>query len=293
MILAVEEAVYNILVAQRMVEFSQQAEEIARDVYKVKESKIENEYSAEVLLSIEVELSEAEMDVLTAKKDLKIAQKQLALLLGDSEVYPGECSESLERKYKIPEYAAMKNCLLSRNPEILVHKIREEQGNYLLKYAKSERIPDVELSLGVRQFNEDDTYSLVGGLSVPIPLFNRNQGGIQEALVNQKRIEVDRNATRSSLILELDEQHRTFQILEKEKTVLRDRILPKAEEMLNKFMDGYEKKEIPYIGLLEARRKHIETQKKYFETLRDFNVTIANLERLCSKPFHGADGECF
>ena len=65
-----------------MVEFSQQAEEIARDVYKVKESKIENEYSAEVLLSIEVELSEAEMDVLTAKKDLKITQKQLALLPG-------------------------------------------------------------------------------------------------------------------------------------------------------------------------------------------------------------------
>jgi cobalt-zinc-cadmium efflux system outer membrane protein len=145
----------------------------------------------------------------------------------------------------------------------------------------------------VRQFNEDDTYSFVGGLSVPIPLFNRNQGGIQEALVNQKRIEVDQNATKNRLILELDEHYRTFQIMEQEITVLGDRILPKAEEMLKKIMEGYEKKEVPYIGVLEARRKQIETKKKYIETLKEFNVIIAHLERLCSTQFHGADGEIF
>lgn len=290
----VEEAVYSILTAQKMIEFAQQAEDIARDVYKVKESNMVNDpYSSEVLLSIELELSEAAMDVLSAKKDLHIAKRQLANLLGDSEVYPGECSETLERDYNIPEYDQLKNCLLSSNPELLVHSIREEQGNYLLKHAKSERIPDVELSLGVRQFNEDDTYSLVGGLSVPIPLFNRNQGGIQEALVNQKRIEVDKNATRNRLILELDEHYRTFQIMEQEITVLRDRILPKAEEMLKKIMEGYEKKEVPYIGVLEARRKQIDTQKKYIETLKEFNVIIAHLERLCSTQFHDADGEIF
>ena len=170
LIQAVEEAVYNILVAQRMIEFAKQAEEIARDVYKVKEVKMEDEYSQEVLLSIEIELSEAEMGVLTAEKDLKIAKRQLALLLGDSEVTLGSCKESLERDYKIPEYPVMKDCLLSRNPEVLVHKIREEQGSYMLKYAKSERIPDLEFSIGVRQFNEDDTYSFVGGISLPIPL---------------------------------------------------------------------------------------------------------------------------
>ena len=293
LIQAVEEAVYDILVAQQMIEFARQAEEIARDVYNVKESKMVEEYSSEVLLSIEIELSEAEMEVLTAEKDLKIAKRQLALLLGDCEVSLGECKESLEREHKIPEYAALKNCLLSRNPEILVHKIREEQGNYLLNYAKSERIPDLEFSVGVRQFNEDDSYSFVGGISVPLPLFNRNQGSIQEAMVNKKRIEVDINATRNSLILELDEHYRTFEIMEKEITVLQERILPKAEEMLKKLMKGYEKKEVPYIGVLEARRKHIDTQKRYFQTLRDFNVTIAHLERLCSKPFHGADGEVF
>jgi cobalt-zinc-cadmium efflux system outer membrane protein len=290
----VEEAVYSILSAQQMIEFAQQAEEIARDVCKVKESKMLNDpYSSEVLLSIELELSEAEINVLSAKKDLNIAKRQLANLLGDSEVYTGECSETLERNYNIPEYAELKNCLLSRNPEILVHKIRKEQGNNLVKYAKSERIPDVELSLGVRQFNEDDTYSFVGGLSVPIPLFNRNQGGIQEALAKQKRIEVDKNATKNRLILELDEHYRTFQIMEQEIAVLRNRILPKAEEMLEKIMEGYEEKEVPYIGVLEARRKQIATKKKYIETLKEFNVIIAHLERLCSTPFHGADGEIF
>jgi cobalt-zinc-cadmium efflux system outer membrane protein len=217
----------------------------------------------------------------------------LALLLGENEVFPGECKETLERDYKIPDYSQCKDCLLSKNPAILLHAAREEQGKYLLKYAQSERIPDVELSVGVRQFNEDDTYSFVGGISVPLPLFNRNQGGVQEALVNQKKREVEKNAEINSLILELDEHYRTFTILEKEITVLKDRILPKAEEMLDKFIEGYEKKEIPYIGVLEARRKHIETRKKYIATLRDFNGTIAYLERLCSTHLHGADGESY
>ncbi len=293
LIQSVEEAVYDMLLAQEMMELARQAEEIARDVYKAKESISEDEYSQEVLISIEIELSEAEMDVLNAEKDLKIARRQLALLLGENELFPGECRETLEREYKIPEYSQLKNCLLSKNPEILVHTVREEQGTNLLRYAKSERIPDVELSVGVRQFNEDDTYSFVSGISLPLPLFNRNQGGIQEALINQKKLEVEKNAEINSLSLELDEHYRTFTLLEKEITVFKERILPKAEEMLKKIMEGYEKKEIPYIGVLEARRKHIETQKKYIETLRDFNAIIAHLERLCSTHFHGVDGEIF
>jgi len=294
-ILAVEVTIWDILIAQQNIEFAKQAKEIAQDVYKLKQSKIEDgaSNSFEVFLSVEIEFSETEMDLLNAQKELKIAKKQLALLLGDSEIYPGECRESLERDYKIPEYTALKNCLLENNPTLLAHKIKEEQGNYLLKYAKSERIPDVELSFGVRQFNEDDTYSFVGGLSVPLPLFNRNQGGIQEALVNQKKIEVDGNAERNSYLLELTEHYRTFQIMEQEITVLRDRILPKAEQMLKQTMEGYEKQEVDYLGVLEARRKLIDTQKKYIAILRNLNVSIAHLERLCSMHFHSVDKEVY
>ena len=74
-ILAVEEAVYDILLAKEMMELAMEAEEIARDVYKDKELQMSDKYSAEVLLSMEIELSEAEMDVLNAKKELKTAKK--------------------------------------------------------------------------------------------------------------------------------------------------------------------------------------------------------------------------
>ena len=116
-ILAVEVTVWDILIAQQNIEFAQQAKDIAYDVYKLKQSKIEEDgpsNSSEVFLSMEIELSETEMDSLNAKKDLKIAKKQLALLLGNSELSPGECREYLERDYKIPEYPALKNYLLER-----------------------------------------------------------------------------------------------------------------------------------------------------------------------------------
>jgi len=199
-ILAVEEVMYDILLYQKKLEFAHEAQGIAQELYKFKTKKVnDGKSSSDELLSMEIELSEAEIEILNVKKDLKIAKKNLAQLWGSNEILLGEAKGSLERTFIIPEVSDLKKCLLERNPTIKINKLKEEQGNYLLQYAKSERIPDVDFSFGVRQFNEDDNYTFVGALSIPLPLFNRNQGGIQEALVNQKRIKVDTYATKNNL----------------------------------------------------------------------------------------------
>ena len=55
------------------------------------------------------------------------------------------------------------------------------QARSSLDFARSQAVPDPTFGLGVRRFNENDSTALVAGVSFPIPVFNRNQGGIQRS----------------------------------------------------------------------------------------------------------------
>ena len=151
----------------------------------------------------------------------------------------------------------------------------------------------MELGFGVRRFEEDETYSFVAGISVPLPLFNRNQGRIQEALVNVKKVEVDGNKVINSLILELNEAYRTFQTTMHQVNVFKEAILPKTERYFTLIQKGYNEGVFEYLEVLDAERRRVETRKRYVESLKTLQSSVANLERLCSSHFHGVKGDIF
>ena len=294
LILNVEEAVYDILLAQKNLAFAEEARKIAKNLYDFNLKRMmDKDSSSHQLLSAEIEFSQAELEVLNVKKTLAIAKRNLTNLWGAPEVSLGECRGSLDRKFSVPEYNKLKECLLENNPEIKTIELQEKRGAFLLRLAKAERIPDVELGFGVRRFEEDDTYSFVAGLSVPLPLFNRNQGSIQEVLVNQKRVEVDGNTVRNRLLLGLNEAFETFQTALHQVDFFKDTIMPKTEEYFKLTRKGYNEGRFEYLEFLEAERTLVETKKRYIESLKTLQSSVANLERLCSSQFHGTNGEMF
>lgn len=294
LILKVEEAVYDILLAQKNLAFAMEAQKIAKDIYDFNlERVMDKDSTTQLLLSAEIELSQADLEVLNAKKNLEIAKRNLTNLWGEPEILIGECKGSLDRKFNVPKYNELKRLFLENNPEIKTIKVQAEKGNFLLRFAKAERIPDVELGLGVRRFEEDETYSFVAGISVPLPLFNRNQGSIQEALVNVKKVEVDGNKVINSLILELNEAYRTFQTTMHQVNVFKETILPKTERYFTLTKKGYNEGAFEYLEVLDAERRRVETRKRYVESLKTLQSSVANLESLCSSHFHGVKGEIF
>ena len=211
LILKVEEIVYEILLAQKNVAYAMEAQTIAQNLYDFYVKKASGKDFSHQRLSAEIELSQTVIEVMNAMKSLENARKNLAVLWGGAEILVGECKGDLDREFKVPEYNEIKKYLLESNPEVRIIRLQEEKGNFLLQAAKAERIPDVDLGLGVRRFEEVDNYAMVAVLSVPLPLFNRNQGSIQEALVNQRKVEADGNAAKNRLLFEFDEVYRTFE----------------------------------------------------------------------------------
>lgn len=113
--------------------------------------------------------------------------------------------------------------------------------------------PDVTVSVGVRRFEEEDATALVAGLSVPLPIFDRNRGNIAAAQAEVSAAEARMNAAR----LEAEAAVRTsadrLTAAETRLAAAREgeRI---AQEAYRLARIGYEAGKIPLVELVNARR---------------------------------------
>jgi len=193
----------------------------------------------------------------------------------------------------VPEHDILKEYVMKNNHEIQAIEAQREREAIALQLAKAERIPDIDLGFGVRQFAEDDTYSFVTGLSFPLPLFNRNQGKIQEAIDNSRKIEAEKNILINKLLLQLGENYRNYQNTLRQVTIDKNSVLPMAQAYFNLTLREYQEGILEYLEVLNAERKLTETNKRYTEALHDLQIVVATLEKLCAKTFHGENGEAF
>ena len=292
----VEHAVYHILVTQKNLDFAKETRDTARELYDfTKANKIKNDldHSRYEILSAQIGLSQAELEISKVERNLEVARKTLAILCGEPNGSPGKVTGSIDREFNIPEYNVLRECLSKNNFKVKAAEEYEKKAAILLKIANAERIPDLDLGFGIRQFEEDNSYTLVAGLSFPLPLFNRNQGTIQEAQVNIQKVEVDKKSLLHNLLLQLNEFYKEYQISQEHVTSYKNSILPNVQEYFDLTVSRYEKGSLEYLDVLVAERKLIEIKKEYTESLHKLQNSVAHLERLCSKHFHGSNGEVF
>lgn len=113
--------------------------------------------------------------------------------------------------------------------------------------------PDPTLSIGVRKFRENDATALVAGVSLPLPLFDRNSGNIAaaradvnaaEARLTAARLEAEA-AVRTSVVRIEAAESRLTAARESEKT---------AAEAYRLARIGYEAGKLQLVELVNARR---------------------------------------
>jgi cobalt-zinc-cadmium efflux system outer membrane protein len=117
-------------------------------------------------------------------------------------------------------------------------------------------------------------------VSVPIPLFNRNQGAI---LQSQHQIAA---AERALQQLELGIQNRLAAAYERYTNAryqverYRTAILPAASESLDLMRKTYEAGETNYVSFLVAQRTYFQTNINYLEAIQALRIAEAEIEGL-------------
>ncbi len=140
--------------------------------------------------------------------------------------------------------------------------------------------PPVTASVGVRDFSNTGDNALLFGVSLPIPLFNRNRGAIaaSEARLDAQRAEnslAQRDAELRLLALTAELKQAGA-----EADTLRNITLPLANEALEQTRYGYERGRFSWLELASAQQELIDTETAAIDAAARYHTLLADLEAL-------------
>jgi cobalt-zinc-cadmium efflux system outer membrane protein len=276
----VRRAAYAVLVAQRRVELAENLTELsAQAVEASRDLQEAQEIPRAGLLQSELEQQNAVILSQTARNAYSSAWRQLTAVVGSdmpSQPIAGDVSQ-LPALLDWDEQLAR---LTATSPEVGAAVADVLRAQTALRRAAAEPIPNISTQFSVQY--DDSTNDTIAGVQagIPLPLWNRNQGGIRQAQaeVGQAR----RNAERVELDLKrrLAEAFQTYASARAQAETYATSILPKAQQTFELVQRGYRLGEIGYLDLLTAQRTYSQTNLAYLDALSALWTSYVEIDGL-------------
>jgi cobalt-zinc-cadmium efflux system outer membrane protein len=220
------------------------------------------------------------------QRELTAAKDRLAATWGGTRATFERVTGDLETLNPIPSAAVVAQRIV-QNPDIARWATAMARRHAAVTLAEANRTPDPTLGAGVRYFNnvdEADAHALLLAVSVPLPVFDRNQGNILEARYQLARTEVERRAAAVRVQTALAETHAALSAAFSEASTLRDEVLPGAQQAFDAAREGYRQGKFQFLEVLDAQRTLFEARGQYVEALSTYHKAVAALERLIGEP---------
>jgi len=270
----------DVLGAQELVKLNRELVNLEKEVFRsVKERVKAGKVSPIEEIKAKANL-DAEMIVLErAERSLVSAKKRLCALWGDSLTYFNEVSADITALKDLPDYDEI---LLKaiKNPDLARWSTEMEKRKMSLNLEKARRLPDVEIGVGWRDFNESDDHAFLAGITIPLPLFNRNKGAVREALHDMSQAEKEKASSELSVQTELWGAYNEIKAAYSEASALKNTVLPGMKKVLEAQQEGYRRGKFDYIEVLDAQRSFFESRRNLLDSLVSYHKGIAEIKRL-------------
>ncbi|HEX6564616.1 MAG TPA: TolC family protein [Chthoniobacterales bacterium] len=278
-------AFIDVLSGQRKVSLAEENVRLVEREIPVTKKKVEAGQASNVeLIRTNTEVATARIELAEATHDLEAARVKLAAQWGAKTATFASVSGNLEELRPIPSFESLK-AKLPANPELAKWTTERQKREATLNLARAEAKPDLTVDAGPRLLGASHAdMSLVAGFSIPLPLWNQNQGKIAEAEANVAKTSDERAAAEAEAYAELNEAYQTLQRAAEEVRVLRDTVLPGAKSVVDQTTEGYATGRFSQLDVLDAQKSYIETRTQYVRALSDFQKAAAQIDALTAGP---------
>ncbi len=214
-----------------------------------------------------------------ARRNVQVARRKLSAMWGETAL-TAALDPAILAKVAAPEKLETYMARLNANPGLLrLEALRGAREN-TLKLEQAQAVPDPTLSVGLRDFRENGEQAMLVGVSLPLPLFDRNRGNIARAGANIVEAEQEGRKARLDAGQALHEAWQNWQSAHAETAELATRIVPVAEKALQLAQEGYARGRFSFLEVLYAQRTLAEAQEQHIEAaLRSLNAS-AEVARL-------------
>jgi len=270
----------DVLLAQGRLALTESLLNVAEDVRKAAAQRVGSGKVAPFEeTKAGVELAAARIARDRANRELDTARKRLAASWGGTLPVFTEAAGDLSAVADIPSMEKL-SALLGNTPEIAREREVLTSGRESLALARAERIPDIEISAGVSRFEADGSTAGIVGLSIPLPLFDRNAGGIFAAEHQALRAEYEQRAISLGVKTDLAEAYNRLETARAEALMIKAELLPGAQQAFDTAQIGYRAGKYGYLDVLDTQRTLSEAKSGYLNVLAAYHKAAADVERL-------------
>lgn len=274
-------AFYEVLAGQERLKLSKSSVELANLALDAASKRVKAGKSAPVEeTKSKIAESSAKIEFNQAKSQLSIARKRLSALWGN----PLPVFESAQGDVEnIPNISSIVDlsAALENSPTISLAKLEISARDGMTKIEQSKTTPNITISAGVLNNQElGGLNQALLGLSVPIPVFDRNQGNLQEAVSRQYKAQDELVAVRTQLSANLTTQYERLNSARQTSESLRSEILPSAQSAFDAANIGFNAGKFSFLDVLDAQRTLFQARSIYIQALLDAHQAVAEIERI-------------
>ena len=292
-IFTVKQSYYNLLFAQQQVKVYEDT--VADYTLHLEQAKAYYDIGTKAkidVLTAEHNLGKAKLGLIQAKNTLKIAYVQLSNAMGTPDVSDYDVTDDLTTKaYDIQVEDAV-NTAFETSPELQAAKKKADASGILVRASKRAFLPDVRgfggYTRGGKKIDTDYGYQFGAELAyknVNLLLLKKQ---VDEARATYKKDLADFENTKQNIYFEVKQAYINLTNAQ-ESIVVAKLSMDQAKEQYDQASGRYKVGLGDAIELKDAETTYRNSQLDYYNTLLNYHVSAANLEKLMGVPLQSTD----
>ena len=281
LISAVRQGYFEVLTAQQRVSTLASLEQIAKNSYENTQRLLDAKQVALLdSLQVQLELNRVQADLEASKREQTAAWRRLTSTMGLPQLAETILAGSLEAPLPNYDFETSKAYVIERHPEVGVALVGVDHANLTLKRNEAQAIPNVTVGAGFMRNNNEREDQWRFQVSVPLPLFNRNQGKILTARADVDRSVQEVSRVQNDLVNRLATAFGTYAAAKERVEKYRKSILPIAQQANKIAFDAYKGGQFEYLRVLQSQRALQEANLEYVRSLGEAWRSAAEISAL-------------
>ena len=240
-----------------------------------------------------IELDRAKVSVALAQASraaeearLAAAKDRLSALWGADRATFAHAAGRLGRNRSAPTLDEVR-AYLEGNPSLARWSDGIGHRYAVLEVERSKAIPNVTVGAGVRRFETDSSSGMIAAVSIPLPLFDRNEGAIAAAEHRIARAEFDAQAARTQLTGTLIGALGAVASANALTKAIESQVLPAAQSAFDRTRTGYEEGKFDLLNVLDTQRTLFEARRELVNARAEYEKARVQVEALIGRDLNG------
>ncbi len=251
---------------------------------------------------LQVEVNRIDSDRLLFESQAERAVLDLKLLAGLDQGGTLQIGEPLAPPLVTIGLDHLLDQALAQRPDIQAARVEERLTDAEVSLARTQASPDLVATGRYAQVQSrfdqygyaqpggpltllrDKDNVLTAGVSISLPIRNRNQGNIEAAVARNRAARLRRDALERSVRQEVRASVNRYQAARRALDVFDQGVVRQSQENLRIVRGAYDLGELRLLDVITEQRRLLETQRAYTDLLRDTNIAITELERAVGAP---------